>query len=115
VRPRFTATISPHPAVRAPTSPKCSGKDAGLTRGSFYSYFESKGDLYAEAVTQILNEKQLLSSDGVSVDPRALLTARLNSSATIFRANILRISTELAPDRLSDRLFARGAPCSASI
>ena len=26
--------------------------DAGLTRGSFYSYFESKGDLYAEAVTQ---------------------------------------------------------------
>ena len=30
--------------------------DAGLTRGSFYSYFESKGDLYAEAVTQILNE-----------------------------------------------------------
>ena len=89
--------------------------DAGLTRGSFYSYFESKGDLYAEAVTQILNEKQLLSSDGVSVDPRALLTARLNSSATIFRANILRISTELAPDRLSDRLFARGAPCSASI
>ena len=33
--------------------------DAGLTRGSFYRYFESKGDLYAEAVTQILNEKQL--------------------------------------------------------
>src|SRR4029077_10529685 len=46
--------------------------DAGLTRGSFYSYFESKGDLYAEAVTQILEEKQLLSSDGVSIDPRAV-------------------------------------------
>ena len=71
--------------------------DAGLTHGSFYSYFESKGDLYAEAVTQILNEKQLLSSDGVSVDPRALLTARLNSSATIFRASISRISMEPAP------------------
>ncbi len=56
--------------------------DAGLTRGSFYSYFESKGDLYAEAVTQILN--------GV------LLTARLSSSATIFRASISRISTEPA-------------------
>jgi AcrR family transcriptional regulator len=27
--------------------------DAGLTHGSFYSYLESKGDLYAEAVTQI--------------------------------------------------------------
>ena len=46
--------------------------DAGLTRGCFYSYFESKGDLYAEAVTQILDEKQLLSSDGVSIDPRAV-------------------------------------------
>ena len=46
--------------------------DAGLTRGSFYSYFESKGDLYAEAVTHILHEKQLLSSDGVSINPRAV-------------------------------------------
>jgi TetR/AcrR family transcriptional repressor of nem operon len=46
--------------------------DAGLTRGSFYSYFESKGDLYAEAVAHILHEKQLLSSDGVSINPRAV-------------------------------------------
>ncbi len=46
--------------------------DAGLTRGSFYSYFESKGDLYAESITQILDEKQLLSSDGVSIDPQAI-------------------------------------------
>ena len=45
---------------------------AGLTRGSFYSYFKSKGDLYAEAVIDILNEKQLLGSDGVSVHPRAV-------------------------------------------
>ena len=49
--------------------------DAGLTRGSFYSYFESKGDLYAEAVVDILNEKQLLGGDGVSVDPRAVDSA----------------------------------------
>jgi TetR/AcrR family transcriptional regulator, transcriptional repressor for nem operon len=49
--------------------------DAGLTRGSFYIYFDSKGDLYAEAVSQILNEKQLLSSDGVSIDPRAVKNA----------------------------------------
>jgi len=49
--------------------------DAGLTRGSFYSYFNSKGDLYAEAVTHILNEKQLLSSDGISIDPRAVNNA----------------------------------------
>jgi AcrR family transcriptional regulator len=46
--------------------------DAGLTRGGFYSYFDSKGDLYAEAVVHILNEKQLLSSDGVHIDPRAV-------------------------------------------
>ena len=71
--------------------------DAGLTRGSFYSYFESKGDLYAEAVTQILNEKQLLSNDTESASIRVLLTARLSSSATIFRASISRISTEPAP------------------
>jgi TetR/AcrR family transcriptional regulator, transcriptional repressor for nem operon len=49
--------------------------DAGLTRGSFYSYFESKGDLYAKAVTHILDEKQLLSGDGVSIDPRAVSNA----------------------------------------
>ena len=49
--------------------------DAGLTRGSFYSYFESKGDLYAEAVTDILNEKQLLSGDGVNVNPGAVDSA----------------------------------------
>ena len=49
--------------------------DAGLTRGSFYIYFESKGDLYAEAVSQILNEKELLNGDGVSVHPRAVENA----------------------------------------
>jgi TetR/AcrR family transcriptional repressor of nem operon len=49
--------------------------DAGLTRGSFYSYFESKGDLYAQTITQILNEKQLLSSDGTSINPNAIDSA----------------------------------------
>jgi TetR/AcrR family transcriptional repressor of nem operon len=32
--------------------------EAGLTRGSFYTYFKSKSDLYAEAVTQIVCEKR---------------------------------------------------------
>jgi TetR/AcrR family transcriptional repressor of nem operon len=63
--------------------------DAGLTRGSFYSYFESKGDLYAEAVTQILNEKQLLSSDGVSIDPRAF-----DSAAQFVRDYLSREDTD---------------------
>lgn len=49
--------------------------DAGLTRGGFYSYFESKGELYAAAVTHILNEKQLLSGDGVSISPYAVQNA----------------------------------------
>jgi TetR/AcrR family transcriptional regulator, transcriptional repressor for nem operon len=46
--------------------------DAGLTRGGFYAYFETKGDLYAEAVTSILREKQILSSDAFTIDPLAV-------------------------------------------
>jgi AcrR family transcriptional regulator len=45
--------------------------EAGLTRGSFYAYFESKSDLYAESITAILREKQIDNWDGVSIDPRA--------------------------------------------
>jgi len=32
--------------------------EAGLTRGSFYTYFKSKSDLYAQAVTRVVCEKQ---------------------------------------------------------
>jgi TetR/AcrR family transcriptional regulator, transcriptional repressor for nem operon len=32
--------------------------EAGLTRGSFYSYFSSKTDLYAEAVARIVDNKR---------------------------------------------------------
>jgi TetR/AcrR family transcriptional regulator, transcriptional repressor for nem operon len=45
--------------------------DAGLTRGSFYGYFDSKSDLYAESITAILSEKPIENWDGVSIDPRA--------------------------------------------
>ncbi len=45
--------------------------DAGLTRGSFYAYFGSKSDLYAELITAILGEKPINNWDGVSIDPRA--------------------------------------------
>jgi TetR/AcrR family transcriptional regulator, transcriptional repressor for nem operon len=31
---------------------------AGLTRGGFYSYFQSKSELYAEAISRFVNEKQ---------------------------------------------------------
>jgi TetR/AcrR family transcriptional repressor of nem operon len=30
---------------------------AGLTRGGFYSYFQSKSELYAEAISRFVNEK----------------------------------------------------------
>jgi TetR/AcrR family transcriptional repressor of nem operon len=45
--------------------------DAGLTRGSFYAYFDSKNDLYADSITAILSEKGIDNWDGVSIDPRA--------------------------------------------
>ncbi len=45
--------------------------DAGLTRGSFYAYFDSKSDLYASSIRAILSEKQIDNWDGVSIDPRA--------------------------------------------
>jgi len=31
---------------------------AGLTRGGFYSYFQSKSELYAEAISRFVNQKQ---------------------------------------------------------
>ncbi len=45
--------------------------DAGLTRGSFYTYFESKSELYAESVNRVVCEKPAPRRDGVSVDPQA--------------------------------------------
>lgn len=45
--------------------------DAGLTRGSFYTYFDSKSALYAESVTRIVGEKPVQRSDGTATDPRA--------------------------------------------
>src|SRR5258706_12655910 len=45
--------------------------DAGLTRGSFYAYFDTKSELYATSITAILSEKSIEHWDGVSVDPRA--------------------------------------------
>jgi len=41
---------------------------AGLTRGGFYNYFETKGQLYAEAVALSLAETPWARWDGVTVD-----------------------------------------------
>jgi TetR/AcrR family transcriptional repressor of nem operon len=69
--------------------------DAGLTRGSFYAYFDSKSDLYATSITAILSEKSIEISDGLSIDPRAPRSRR-RSSATICPWGISRISTAAA-------------------
>lgn len=51
--------------------------EAGLTRGSFYSYFKTKSDLYAQAVAQIVCDKRegadgnghaVFSADGIVRD-----------------------------------------------
>lgn len=41
---------------------------AGLTRGGFYSYFQSKSELYAEAISCFVTEKRevIASADGAS-------------------------------------------------
>src|SRR5260370_38278119 len=48
---------------------------AGLTRGGFYNYFETKGQLYAEAVTLSLAETPWERWDGVTVDFSAEVAA----------------------------------------
>lgn len=45
--------------------------DAGLTRGSFYTYFDSKSELYAESVSRIVCEKPVERADGTTIDARA--------------------------------------------
>ncbi len=43
-------------------------RQAGLTHGGFYSYFENKSELYAEAVGLALSETPWSRWDGVDVD-----------------------------------------------
>src|SRR5215470_10286750 len=38
--------------------------EAGLTRGSFYTYFNSKSDLYAQSVTRVVCEKREGAGNG---------------------------------------------------
>ena len=60
--------------------------DAGLTRGGFYSYFESKSDLYAEALACFFTDPEWNHSwEGVDID----LTAA-DSAAQIVRAYLSR-------------------------
>jgi TetR/AcrR family transcriptional regulator, transcriptional repressor for nem operon len=46
--------------------------DAGLTRGTFYSYFDSKSELYAEAVSRIARDKTQLPEGADLIDASEL-------------------------------------------
>jgi len=45
--------------------------EAGLTRGSFYTYFDSKSALFAESVTRFVSEKRATRAESASIDARA--------------------------------------------
>ncbi len=45
---------------------------AGMTRGGFYSYFQSKSELYAEAISCFVTEKQEIFAKGEKAPDRAI-------------------------------------------
>ncbi len=49
---------------------------AGMTRGGFYSYFPSKSDLYAEAISCFVTEKQEVIASSPKVSDRAVTLLR---------------------------------------
>jgi AcrR family transcriptional regulator len=62
--------------------------DAGLTRGGFYNYFDTKSELYAEAVALSLKETPWSQWDGVSVDFAADDAARQVVQAYLSREHL---------------------------
>src|SRR3979490_3057420 len=60
--------------------------DAGLTRGAFYSYFQSKSELYAEAMSCFLTDPHWKNRwEGVEVD-----LASAEAGPQIVRASLSR-------------------------
>src|SRR6202789_1229087 len=49
---------------------------AGMTRGGFYSYFQSKSELYAEAISCFVTEKQEVIASSAEASDRAVLLLR---------------------------------------
>jgi TetR/AcrR family transcriptional regulator, transcriptional repressor for nem operon len=49
---------------------------AGMTRGGFYSYFQSKGELYAEAISCFVTEKLEVIANAPQASDRAVLLLR---------------------------------------
>jgi TetR/AcrR family transcriptional repressor of nem operon len=49
---------------------------AGMTRGGFYSYFQSKSELYAEAISCFVTEKQEGIASSANASDRAVMLLR---------------------------------------
>ena len=49
---------------------------AGMTRGGFYSYFQSKSELYAEAISCFVTEKQEVIANSDKASDRAVTLLR---------------------------------------
>jgi TetR/AcrR family transcriptional regulator, transcriptional repressor for nem operon len=49
---------------------------AGMTRGGFYSYFQSKSELYAEAISCFVTEKQEVIANSAKASDRAVMLLR---------------------------------------
>jgi len=49
---------------------------AGMTRGGFYSYFQSKSELYAEAISCFVTEKQEIIANADKASDRAMTLLR---------------------------------------
>jgi TetR/AcrR family transcriptional repressor of nem operon len=49
---------------------------AGMTRGGFYSYFQSKSELYAEAISCFVTEKQEVIANSDKASDRAITLLR---------------------------------------
>ncbi len=49
---------------------------AGMTRGGFYSYFQSKSELYAEAISCFVTEKQEIIANSDKASDRAVTLLR---------------------------------------
>jgi TetR/AcrR family transcriptional repressor of nem operon len=49
---------------------------AGMTRGGFYSYFQSKSELYAEAISCFVTEKQEVIANSATASDRAVMLLR---------------------------------------
>lgn len=81
---------------------------AGLTRGSFYCYFASKSDLYAQSVARVVHEDKDNQKDSTSERSRAEKIVRDYLSASEETSNI-------SDDRIAERHLTHRSRSPASL